>query len=399
MASIAERNVRLFLAFRGTTRALLFAPYIFFFMTGLRGLSFTEYGLLQLVYYWIVMAAEVPSGIVADRLGRRTTLIIGAIANALGCYVFALSYSFPAFATGEVLFALGTALISGADSALLYDSLAAENRQAEYARAEGRGQAVWLLVTGLGMPLTDLFLVRGDDPVLAYWFTGSLCLLGCAAAWAMVEPPVGKRLSTREITVGAVRDVVHRPAALRIVLYSIGVFILLRAAIVLFFNPVLGASGVPVDRFGTVLAAVNIVGAVAAFEAHRILDRFGERAFVLAMPLSLLAMFALLGAVRVPAVAALFCIQGAIFGAYPLVVRTILNRHVASAARRATVLSLESMACRVVFGVVVALLGHALDRMALATVIWLAAATACVPFLLLPLVGGRDSSDTAQAAD
>jgi len=384
----ASRNFRLFLAFRGTTRALLFAPYIFQFMTQVRGLSIAQYGAMQALYYGVVMATEVPSGVIADRLGRKGTLALGALVNGVGCYVFAMSFSLPMFALGEVLFALGTALISGADSALLYDSLEAENRQTEYARAEGAGQASWLIVTAIGMPLADRFLVRGEDPVLAYWVTGSLSMIGVLCALAMVEPPTGQRLSTREITLGAVSDVIHRPPVFRIVLYSVGVFILLRAAIVMFFNPVLDASGVPVNFYGTVLAMVNVVGAITALRGHRILERIGERAFMVAMPAAMVVMFSLLLWIRTPLVVALFCIQGAVFGIYPLL-RTILNRHIGSSARRATVMSIESMACRIAFGLIALFAGVALERFGLNWAIVATTMAGLVPLLALLLVRRR----------
>ena len=225
--------------------------------------------------------------------------------------------------------------------------------------------------------------MKAGDPVLAYWFTGALSVAGIVAALAMTEPPVGKRLSAKDITVGALREVAQRAPVRRIILYSVGVFILLRAAIVLFFNPVLSASGVPVNRFGTVLAAVNVAGVLTAVTAHRLLARFGERAALVAMPVALLVMFALLAVVRAPAVAALFCIQGAVFGAYPLIVRPILNRHVSSPARRATTLSLESMACRVAFGLVVAGAGFSMDLWTLEITLAATAVLACLPFLAL----------------
>lgn len=387
---MAARNVPLMLAFRGTTRAILFAPYIPYFMTQIRGLSWTQYGDMQLIYYWVVMACEVPSGVVADRIGRKATLLLGALTNMAGCFLFAVAYDVWVFAAGEVFFAFGTALISGADSAMIYDSLKAQGREQEYARVEGWTQASWLIVTAVGLPLTDLFLVRDKDPVLAYWVTGSLSLFGALFALFMREPPVGERLSTRDITVGAIREVVHRVPIRRLILYSVGVFILLRAAIVIFFNPILSASGVEPDRFGTILAVVNVVGAVTAIAAHRWLDRYGERAAVVAMPLALLAMFGLLAVLRVPAVAAVFCIQGAVFGAYPLVVRTLLNHRVSSSARRATTISLESMACRIAFGLVVAFAGRAIDWWGLTTTILIVAGLACVPLLLLLKPRGRD---------
>jgi predicted MFS family arabinose efflux permease len=365
---------------------LLFAPYIFHFMTDVRGLTATDYGLLQLIYYWVVMATEVPSGVVADRLGRKFSLVLGALVNGVGCWTFAVAHSFDAFVVGEVFFALGTALISGADSAMLFDSLAAEHRETEYARAEGAGQTIWLAITAIGMPLTDRLLVADHGPEPAYWITGGLSFVGVVAALFMVEPPRQRSGSAREITKAAIGDVVRVPGILRLIIYSIGVFLLLRIAIVSFFNPVLAANGVDPDWYGTVLALVNVAGAIAAWRASAFLLRYGERAALLAMPISVVVMFLLLMAVRAPAAGLLFCIQGAIFGAYPLVTRSILNRLVKNSDRRATVLSIESMACRIGMGLLAALAGWALDFYSLNTSIALALGVACLPFLALPFI-------------
>ena len=193
-----------------------------------------------------------------------------------------------------------------------------------------------------------------------------------------------RRLSTREITVGALRDVVHVPGILRLIAYSVGVFVLLRAAVVSFFNPVLKANEIPVDNFGLVLAATNVVGACTVYLMPGLMKRFGERVFMAAMPLSLVVMFVLLIVVRAPTAAALFCIQGAMFGVYPLLMRTLLNRLVPSPERRATILSIESMVCRVAFALVAVWAGWALDVWGLN---WAMAATAlvgCIPFAALP---------------
>lgn len=383
---LASRNFRLFLAFRASTRSLLFAPYIFYFMTDVRGMTATQYGALQAIYYWAVMATEVPSGVVADRLGRKWTLALGALVNGAGCWIFALSHDFATFALGEVLFALGTAMISGADSAMLFDSLAAEKRETEYARAEGGGQVVWLGITAIGMPLTDYFLVRPWGPEPAYWITGALSFLGVVAAARMVEPPRVRSSSAREITAGALSDVAKVPGVLRLMVYSVGVFLLLRISIVSFYNPALDANGVPVHFYGTTLAVVNVAGAIAAWKTATWLARYGERAAMLAMPLSILVMFGGMIALRAPAAALLFCIQGAVFGAYPLVTRAILNRLVRGADRRATVLSIESMACRVGMGLMALLAGWALDRYSFDAAVAITVAIACIPFVFLPLL-------------
>lgn len=376
------RNFRLFLAYRVLTRLLLFAPYIQLFITRVRGLSQVEYGLLQGLYYLVAVAAEVPTGVLADRFGRKAILALGAAINGLGCFVFALSHDFGTFALGEILFGLGTAFVSGADSALLYDSLAAERREAEFPRAAGAAEASWLLATVIGYPLADRLLVVGDDPVLAYWISGSLSLLGAIVAMLFVEPPAGERQSAREITVGAIRDVVTVPGVLRVIAYSVGVFALLRASVVLFFQPVLEAQGIPPDFYGTILAAMNLAGAVAALRMHRWLDR-GERTVVALVPGALLIMFLLLAN---GGPWALFLVQGAAFGLYPVLTRHLLNRLVPSARRRATILSLDSLACRVAFSPMAVFAGWALGDVGLDAALMVTAALACVPILMIPLL-------------
>jgi len=382
-------NFRLFLVYRGATRALLFAPYIQLFMVKVRSLSESQYGLLQSLYYVVVVLTEVPSGVLADRLGRKGILFLGALVNGLGCWVFALSHGFWSFALGEVLFGLGTAFVSGADSALLYDSLAEEQRESEYPRAEGAAQATWLAVTALGYPLSDRLLVHDGNPVLAYWITGALSFLGAAVALAFREPRVRRRLSTRQITAGAVRDVWRDPSILRLIVYSISVFALLRGTIVMFFHPVLASLGVPADLYGTVLAATNVVGALLVLRAHRLLAGRGAARLLLAMPLAILLMVGLLGVFRSPAAAALYCIQGACFGLYPLVVRAQLNPLVPSRRRRATILSMESLACRLAFAPLALFAGRALDGLGLGRALPATAALACLPLLALPFLPRR----------
>lgn len=382
--SLASRNLRLFVAFRATTRALLFAPYIQFFVVETRGLSDAQYGALQGIYYLVVVLTEVPSGVVADRFGRKAVLLAGALAAATGCFLFAVARDFTLFVVAEVAFGLSTALVSGADSALLYDSLAADGRQHEYARAEGAAQSSWLLLTALGLPLADRYLVVDRNPVLAYWVTGAIMLLGAGAALAMREPP-RRRATLREITLGALSDAARVPGIARVILYSIGLFALLRASVVMLFHPALAAQGIPVDGYGKVLAAVNVAGALAAWRAHLWLRR-RERAFLVALPVAMLWMFLLLATLRAPAAALLFCVQGAVFGVYPLVIRSLLNRLVPSAERRATVLSLESLACRVAFAPLALFTGWATGALGFAPAMAGTALLACIPFALLPLL-------------
>lgn len=379
------------IAFRATSRAVLFAPYLYHFITSTRGLSTLEFGFLQSIYYFVAVSLEVPSGVVADRFGRKHALVFGALLTVAGSLLRIVAFDFWVFALAEVLYAAALALVSGAESAILYDSLDADGRADEYARYEGLVQSSWLAVTAVGFPLTDYFLVRDNDPTLAFAATAALASIGVVCALALKEPPSHRRLGVREITSGALRDVIRVPGILRLLAYSAGVFVLLRAAIILFFNPTLADKGVPVAFYGTALALVNVVGALVAWRAHRIMAAWGEQWFMFAMPAALLAMYALLIPANAPVAISLFCLQGAVIGAYPIAVRTMLNRLVPSAERRATTLSIESLVCRMCYGVVVIFCAWLLDVLSLYQALPLVALLGSIPFALMRLLPRADS--------
>ncbi len=362
---------------------MLFVAYFYYLATQVRGLDPADFGIVMGVYYGATVLAEVPTGVVADRLGRRTALILGAAANTLACVVIAGANGLAAFALGQVAFAVGTALMSGADSALLFDSLGAEDRQSEYPRAEGGLQAAWLLGSAVGMTLTDVFLVGGGDPTPAVWATAGLCAAACLLGFALVEPRRTLSRSSHEITRDALADVFRRPTVLSVVVYSVGVFVLLRLAITIFFNPVLERAGWPLDTWGSVLAAINVLGGLAAWQGPRWQENVGLNAMLWGMPAVLMGMYVGIAWGGSPFVA-LFALQSIVLGVHPTVVRTLLNRRVSSDAHRATLLSIESLACRLGTTLVSVFAGWSLGVWPLDQAILASAALACLPFLALP---------------
>ena len=87
------------------------------------GLSLTQIMILQSVYSLTVALTEIPSGYFADFFGRKKSIIISTILSFCGYLIFSNYCSFEAFIIAEILIALGGSLMSGADSALMYDSL------------------------------------------------------------------------------------------------------------------------------------------------------------------------------------------------------------------------------------------------------------------------------------
>ena len=148
------------------TAALVIFPVIVPFFQSL-GLSMTDIFILEAMFAGFVVLLEVPSGYLADMLGRKLALILGS-----ACWL--LSHLFLLFATdfwSLVLFeftaAIAVALISGSDIALLYDSLLAlDVDEPTKLRAMGRVQSARSWSQASTAILGGMLVIWSFEPVL-----------------------------------------------------------------------------------------------------------------------------------------------------------------------------------------------------------------------------------------
>ncbi len=119
------------------------AVLIPFFMTWGK-LEFSQILILQSFFMLFIFLFEVPTGAVADYLGRKVSIFLGAGINAVATIIYASFPNFYVFLLGELLFALGVALISGADQAILYDSLKKVKLEKQSKKIFGRWQSFHL---------------------------------------------------------------------------------------------------------------------------------------------------------------------------------------------------------------------------------------------------------------
>ena len=377
---MTRRNVPLWLVYVVTQGTPLYWPYMFQLVTVVRGLSAAEFGMLKGIFYLVAITTEIPAGVAADRLGRRGTMLLGALLNGCACVLYTRAHSFEAFAAAEILFGVGIALISGADSALLYDSLRADGRSDDYLRFAARGRTAGLLAIAAALPFCDVFLVRDGDPVATYGATAGLCWLGVLAAAGLKEPPRGEARSARAITGGALREVASNRSLIALLVFTTGVFLLIRASNSLFFNPLLAEKGVPVSGYGSMFAAMCVAGGLLAWRIDRLEGWLGTRATLIAMPMLLMGMYAGLLATDAPLAAGLFLLGGAVAGVFSPIGQHLLNRMAGASAHRATLLSIQSVCWRGSYAVASVVLGWALDAWSLeaAVCMLLALASFCL---------------------
>ncbi|WP_439644543.1 MFS transporter [Gordonia namibiensis] len=121
------------------------------------GLSPAEISALFILWSLSTVIVEVPTGVLADRFSRRRLLVAGPLVTGAGFALWTVTPSFPSFAAGFMLWAIGGSLRSGTSQALVYDELAILGRSHEYARLSGAMRAAAAIGviggTALAVPL------------------------------------------------------------------------------------------------------------------------------------------------------------------------------------------------------------------------------------------------------
>jgi len=130
LEKIALRNVRSFTLFRVFFSARFYYPvYALIFLD--YGLTLEQFGLLNAIWATTIVLSEVPSGALADTIGRRNLLIATGVLMILEMGVLLLApidggaLLFGLFMANRIISGLAEAAASGADEALTYDSLKA----------------------------------------------------------------------------------------------------------------------------------------------------------------------------------------------------------------------------------------------------------------------------------
>jgi MFS family permease len=132
-------NIRLFLAFRVFFHARFYYP-VFTILFLDFGLTLEQFAVLNAAWAATILSAEVPSGALADRWGRRKLVRIAGALMVLEMLLLCLTpagaspWLFWIFLANRILSGLAEAAASGADEALAYDSLARRGRAGEWPR-------------------------------------------------------------------------------------------------------------------------------------------------------------------------------------------------------------------------------------------------------------------------
>jgi len=113
-----------------------FVPVMTPYLQG-KGLSLAQIAGMQTALMVTQLVMELPTGVLADRLGHRRSYQIALVMATLGELATLLADTYPEFLFGQIVAGTGFAFASGSVDALVYDSLPRENRTSAMQQAKG----------------------------------------------------------------------------------------------------------------------------------------------------------------------------------------------------------------------------------------------------------------------
>jgi MFS family permease len=336
------KNISTYYFYSTFAELLIVGPILVLFLTA-KGLSFTEIMLLQSVSAVSVFLFEVPTGALADKMGRKYSVMLGSFLWAVGLLLYIVGNNFIVFMLSEITFSLGSAFKSGADSALIYDSLKSLGREKEYPKIEGKARSYALYAQAVGSVLSSFLYERN----MYYPMIVSMLfmLVTMAAAFTFKEPSIEKEQGQLELSYlkqikeSGIYIFTHEKLK-AIVFFSMIFFIFYRTGF-WYYQPYMEAVNIPVKYFGLLFFMFNITAAFISKRSGYIMERTKPKTLTF-MAFMMIISFFILGTVKIwPGVFAILFQQVA-RGIYRPVTTKYLNKHIPS-DKRATILSFQSL--------------------------------------------------------
>lgn len=416
--------------------------YILFLQAN--GLTFTAIGAIASIQSLVVIAGEVPTGYIGDRIGRRNSLVIASILFLVSGASYLVATDFIGFTFTFVALSFGQTFVSGSGNAWLYDTLDEHGLEDEFTHINGRAGAISSGTQTIAMVTGGvLYVIDPYYPFIAAVVLNSLNVVSALSLpkntlYADRTAETGSSTSTTEAdssseegdadgegnetddgderlsvleALPVIREQLSQPALRSFIVYmalfggalmtaDIYVQPIAQEALRTSLGPLLDEWGVPeAATLGVLYAAFTGVSAIASDYAGDIEDRFGVRRVLLLVPVGMAVIYLLPVIAPLLAFPMFFVMRGGFSVVFPISGR-YLNDRIESVGR-ATVLSVVAM-LRAVAGVpfrvgsgVVADYASPLVAVAALGVVFLVGAAA----LLLWVPPIRTGTDTAAAAD
>lgn len=239
-----------------------------------RGLTLNQIVIADIVYWGAIVVLEFPTGVIGDKIGRRTTFSIAAFFGALAYLFMLMIHSFWFLILSWLMWAIYIATISGTDNAYIYELIVDANMQSRAKYIFGyfsaiRYSAIFLSVLFAGY----LYVVNSNIPILLNAIlaivSGIVVLFLPKTKFKIIHKP-------REI-LSEVMKYEKNNRSVRYFTIFIAIFYVYTWTATLLFQPLLEDLEVPIQQFGFIFATFPLFAILGGLFAGKLSDWWGDK--------------------------------------------------------------------------------------------------------------------------
>jgi len=336
-----RRNLFLYRLYTTFNEPLFWGPIIIISLQKLAFMPLPDIYYMESAVLCVSLLLDIPSGALADVIGRKRTVTIGRVFLFGSAFFFATMSSSLGAWIADILWAIGFSMQSGADTALLYDTLRECGRESEYKRIEGQAIGSRLLLVAFCSIATGL--LAGVNLRLPIYLNLPFILVPLAVSFFWKEPTRTEHYSVQKQLSVLKRGGLFVFHSIE-VRWMVGFAALVATTSKLWFftyNPYFEFVGINISQYGVIFFLLNIVAWLSSHYAYKLEGYVGERRSIILMILCIGVPVLIMGLVPIWPFAYLVVVQNIVRGFMRPFVGDYMNRHIETDVR-ATVLSVQS---------------------------------------------------------
>ncbi len=375
-----ESNIWKFYVYRFLRECIFWIPIITIFWQS-NGLSLTQIMILQALFAAGVFIFEIPTGAIADKIGRKFTLTLSGIFSMIGFSIYAIGTNFWYFLIAEMILALAATLISGADSAFIYDSLKQIKKEEQFKRIMGNTKSFMYLAAAISAIIGSFVAVYSMRAT--FWL--SIIALGFMflISLSFYEPTnyVKTKKSYHRHIIESFKQAFNNKELLFLLLFYSLVSLFARINL-WFYQPYMRDAGLSLAFFGIVWACFNLFAIFGSKSANKLENFLGEKMSLYFIAGSIIFTTLFMGGYFALIGIGLILIQQFIRGFNSPVLDAYTHKHLDS-HNRATLMSIQGMLASLMFFILGPFFGWIADSFSLGFSLQMTGITALFTFLAL----------------
>jgi MFS family permease len=316
-------------------------------LTG-RGLTLVQISLIESIVVGTIFLMEIPTGILADRVGRKWSIVLATLLMMSAEFLFIFAQNYAWYIIIALLTGTGFAFSSGAVEAIVYDSLPEDNRDDAMKKAMGRVNSMGQIAFFIS-PIIGGFFIRDARPeyfIPAIALTVFALFIGLIVSLTLREPSTewsADKQNPIELFRGGISLLVNNSRLRRLALIVIFTSPFTGTLVTTLAAPHLVQNDVSPFMIGVVLSVGSLLAAITQRYVYKLEAWLGQRMAIALLILIPGVMYWVLALVAGPALTVFTVLlmygindmKAPLFSAYQ---NALIDSH-----NRATVLSLINM--------------------------------------------------------